>query len=261
LKSGLPVIAGWALICVVWAVLPTHAQVGFSDQTFDAGIDHFPFLAGGNFFAGGAVADFNQDGWPDIFLLGGESSDALYINNQDGTFSDRTANWGLGLIHRGHGAAAGDFDGDGWMDLYITSGGTTIDMDLPGQHLLYRNNGNGTFTDVAAAVGVKQTSATDTATASAAFGDFDLDGDLDLFVCTWDTDGRTDGNRLFRNDNGTFTDVTDDAGITTQPTRTTSTIVTGLFPTPRYPPAQDGKATVWAVRSLTSTATDFRTGS
>ena len=207
--------AAWALICVLSATLPAHAQIGFSDQTFDSGIDHFPFLAGGMIYAGGAVADFNQDGWPDIFLLGGDSSDALYINNQDGTFTDQTADWGLGLIHRGHGAAAGDFDGDGWMDLYVTSGGDTTGVDLPGHNLLYHNNGDGTFSDVATAAGVNQTSATDADATSAAFGDYDLDGDLDLFVCTTDSVGLTDGNRLFRNNgDGTFSDVTDDAGIT-----------------------------------------------
>ena len=204
-----------ALTCVLAvATLPTEAQIGFSDQTYDAGIDHIPFMAAATFYPGGAVADFNQDGWPDIFLLGGESGDALYINNQDDTFSDQAVDWGVDLVHRGHGAAAGDYDGDGWTDIYVTSGGTT-DMDQPGQHLLYHNNGDGTFTDVAAAAGVDETSPTDRATTSAAFGDYDLDGDLDLFVCAWDSTGSTDGNRLFRNnDDGTFTDVTDDAGIT-----------------------------------------------
>ncbi len=211
MRAGLIV----AILCFsIWA-FPAHAQINFSDQSFGAGIDHFPFIAGGMIYAGGAVADFNQDGWPDIFLLGGESGDALYINDQDGTFTDAAASWGVDLIHRGHGAAAGDFDGDGWTDLFVTSGGDTAGADLPGQHLLYHNNGDGTFTDVAATAGVHQTSATDGNATSAAFGDYDLDGDLDLFVCTTGSSGTTDGNRLFRNNNdGTFSDVTVAAGIT-----------------------------------------------
>ena len=215
MKPGPIGVAAWALTWALSAAVPTHAQINFSDQSFGADIDHFPFIAGGMIYAGGAVADFSHDGWPDIFLLGGESGDALYINDQDGTFTDEAAAWGVDLIHRGHGAAAGDYDGDGWTDLFVTSGGDTAGADLPGQHMLYHNNGDGTFTDVAVAAGVQQTSATDGNATSAAFGDYDLDGDLDLFVCTTGSSGTTDGNRLFRNNNdGTFTDVTVAAGIT-----------------------------------------------
>ena len=211
MRAGL---IGVVLVALSWAA-PTWSQINFSDQTFGANIDHLPFIAGGMIYAGGAVADFNQDGWPDIFLLGGEEGDALYINDQDGTFTEEATAWGVDLIHRGHGAAAGDYNGDGWTDLYITSGGDVSGSDLPGQHLLYKNNGDGTFTDVAAVAGVHQTSATDGDATSAAFGDYDLDGDLDLFVCTTGATGTTDGNRLFRNNNdGMFSDVTASAGIT-----------------------------------------------
>jgi hypothetical protein len=211
MRAGLIVVV---LVALSW-VAPAWSQINFSDQTFGADIDHLPFIAGGMIYAGGAVADFNGDGWPDIFLLGGEEGDALYINDQDGTFTDEATAWGVDLIHRGHGAAAGDYNNDGWTDLYVTSGGDVTGSDLPGRHLLYRNNGDGTFTDVAAAAGVHQTSATDGDATSAAFGDYDLDGDLDLFVCTTGATGTTDGNRLFRNNSdGTFTDVTVSAGIT-----------------------------------------------
>jgi hypothetical protein len=192
------------------------AQIAFSDQTAAAGLVHHPNmyddLSSGGMFAGGAVADFNVDGWPDIFLLGGgDALDALFLNNGDGTFTDRAADWGLGTPHRGLGATAGDFNNDGWPDLYVTSGGALTGGNRAGQHRLYRNNGDGTFTDVATAAGVNQSSPISPIATGAAFGDYDLDGDLDLFVCTWEG---YDGNRLFRNDgNETFTDVTLAAGI------------------------------------------------
>jgi hypothetical protein len=193
------------------------AQVAFSDQTAGAGLDHTAVLEsdmnGIHMFNGGAVGDFDRDGWPDIFLLGGggTTADALYINNGDGSFTNRAAAWGIDSRHRGRGATVGDFNSDGWPDLFVTSSGDLSFEDRPGTHILYRNNGDGSFTDIAQAAGVRRVSPNNTTGTGATFGDYDLDGDLDLFVCTWEG---YDGNRLFRNDgNETFTDVTTTSGI------------------------------------------------
>jgi hypothetical protein len=207
---GLVVLAAAAL-----AGGALSAQVAFSDQTAAAGLSHttnlFMDISQRQMFCGGAVGDFNRDGWPDIFLLGGGGApDALYIN-QGGTFSEESAAWGVDLVHRGHGATAGDFNNDGWPDIYVTSSGDMTEGSRVGQHLLYRNNGNGTFTNVALAAGVSLTSAVNLTFTGAAFGDYDLDGDLDLMVCNWDGQ---DGNRLFRNNGDeTFTNATAAAGV------------------------------------------------
>ncbi len=204
------------LVLCLLSALPAGAQ-SFSDQTTAAGLNFTPSVTGPSttnhrYYPGGAVGDFNRDGWPDLFLIGGNGvADALYINNGSGTFTDRASSWGVALLHRGRAASVGDFNRDGWQDIYITSGGDLTAADRSGQHILYRNSGNGTFTNVAVAAGVHFTSSSLTTTSSA-WGDHDLDGDLDLFVMTWDP-GNT-GNRLFRNNgNETFTDVTVAAGI------------------------------------------------
>ncbi len=162
---------------------------------------------------GGTVGDFNNDGLPDIFAFsGGTGPDHLFINQGNGTWSDEAAAWGLTDSIFGIGAAVGDYDGDGWQDLYVTCWGDPVGGIQVGANRLYRNNGNGTFTDVAAAAGVDRGS--DAADSfGACWGDYDLDGDLDLYVSAY---GPTSfPNRLYRNDgNGTFTDVTQAAGVT-----------------------------------------------
>src|SRR5688572_23542941 len=123
--------------------------------------------------AGCAFFDFDNDGWMDIYLVNSGPSDfyqpkpsprnALYRNNRDGTFTDVTDKAGVAGETFGMGAAAGDYDGDGWQDLYVTS---------YGRNILYRNNGNGTFTDVTAKAGVAAPGWSTCAT----WFDFDKDG-------------------------------------------------------------------------------------
>ena len=97
------------------------------------------------------MADFDNDGWQDVFYAsGGTAPDALYINNGDGTFTDRAAEAGVARLHRGFGTAVGDYDNDGWIDLFVGSLGELESRpDVPDYNVLYRNNGDGAFSEVA----------------------------------------------------------------------------------------------------------------
>ena len=130
--------------------------------------------------AGCAVFDYDNDGWMDIYFVNSGKCDiftpaqplrnALYRNNRDGTFTDVTEKAGVKGGGYGMGAAVGDYNGDGFPDLYVTQYGRSI---------LYRNNGDGTFTDVTEQAGV----AAPGWASSAVWFDYDNDGRLDLFVC------------------------------------------------------------------------------
>ncbi len=91
---------------------------------------------------------------------------------------------GLTELHVGSRVAVGDYNNDGWLDIYVTSFGR-LDFMEPGENRLYRNNGDGTFTNVATEAGVNITSAEMEDGMGASFSDYDLDGDLDLFVTSW----------------------------------------------------------------------------
>jgi len=180
---------------------------------------------------GGGFIDYNGDGLLDIYLVcysqnpqpDGSSMlrDVLYRNNGDGTFTDVTESAGISNSMRGMGLAVGDYNNDGWPDIYITGYGASK---------LYRNNGNGTFTDVTERAGVNN----NLWGTSAAFFDYDNDGYLDLYVCNYLTydeknlpctlyDGKPycsianfkgSSARLFHNNgDGTFTDVSEKAKI------------------------------------------------
>jgi hypothetical protein len=168
------------------------AQVNFADATKPAGLlafrttfgkpakDYILEATG----AGCAFFDYDNDGWLDIYLVNGGTLDqlkpqlkaqsrkpkaALFRNNKDGTFTDVTDKAGVANERFGQGVCAGDFDNDGWADLYVTNFG---------QNRLYRNNRNGTFTDIAGKAGVVAGGWS----TGCAFGDYDGDGWLDLFV-------------------------------------------------------------------------------
>jgi hypothetical protein len=198
------------------AAAAASAQIQFTDVTDAAGaaFSHQPRPLGvpglNEWTMGGVcVADFNGDGWPDLYALkGGQGSDRFLINNGNGTFSDRTVQAGLSAQHCGVGATVGDYDRDGDLDIYVTSyGNSNNNQGEIGKNILWRNNGDATFVNVAVAAGVHVTSSTASAGNGGSWGDFDLDGDLDLAVSAWSQAAA--GNRLFRNNgNGTFTDIT-----------------------------------------------------
>jgi hypothetical protein len=135
---------------------------------------------------GCAFLDYDNDGWMDVFLVNSGAADfyqppagtsppknALYRNNRNGTFTDVTASAGVGGgTSFGMGVAAGDYDNDGYPDLFVTA---------YGRPTLYHNNGNGTFTDVTARAGIAMSGWT----TSAVWFDYDNDGRLDLFVCSY----------------------------------------------------------------------------
>ena len=130
--------------------------------------------------SGVALLDYDNDGWLDIYLVNGSTFDALsgkatpphaalFHNNHDGTFTDVTAKAGVANDRWGFGAVVGDYDNDGWPDIYVTN---------YGGNRLYHNNHDGTFTDKAEQAGV----ALGTWSTGPTFGDYDGDGKLDLFV-------------------------------------------------------------------------------
>jgi len=161
------------------------AKAGLTMKNVFGGVDTKKFIIETT-GTGVAIFDYDNDGWPDIFLVNGTTLDDvssasasaptnhLYHNNHDGTFTDVTEK--AGLLHSGwgQGVCVGDYDNDGYEDLYVT---------YYGKNVLYHNNGNGTFTDVSSKAGVagngKQWGS------GCAFVDYDRDGKLDLVVATY----------------------------------------------------------------------------
>jgi hypothetical protein len=217
------------------------SSVTFKDITQQAGIRfvHDNGAFGKKFLPetlgpGVAFIDYDNDGWPDIFLVNGtewlgraskHSTPKLYHNNHDGTFTDVTHKAGLDAVEMfGMGVAVGDFDNDGYDDLFVTA---------YGQSHLFHNNGNGTFTDVTQKAGLSGVQEFST---GAAWVDYDKDGRLDLVVanyvqwtpetdlyCTLDGKSKSyctpesykgTAVRLWHNrGDGTFEDVTKKAGL------------------------------------------------
>src|SRR3989338_283448 len=158
--------------------------------------------------------DYDNDGLPDLYTGTERLANALYHNNVDGTFTDVTEKAGLCIVHSTHGTAVGDYDNDGYLDIYVGSGH---------RNLLWRNNGDGTFTESATSTG---TDNFDSLGWGVGALDFDNDGLLDLYAVSGWTTNATFANaypnrsdRLYKNTGGTFTDVAGQSGISGTDTR------------------------------------------
>jgi enediyne biosynthesis protein E4 len=217
-------------------------KAGLSGWQHKMGTPQKPFILE-TIGSGVALLDYDNDGWLDIYLVNGSTYDALdgkaeaphaalFHNNHDGTFTDVTEKAGVTNGRWGFGVAVGDYDNDGWPDLYVANFG---------KNRLYHNNHDGTFTDVAEAAGVTLGNWS----TGPSFGDYDGDGRLDIFVpgyIHWDMNNLPiSGNKamgfancsfrgtqtmcgprglagepdhLFHNNgDGTFTDVSEKTGV------------------------------------------------
>src|SRR6266496_3534747 len=243
--KSLSVVLAISVACSLPSLRPTanrskaSQSIGFTDITNSAGITWgITTLASGSRYlietmgGGGGFIDYNGDGLLDIYLVcysqttqaAGRTKlrDVLYRNNGNGTFTDVTETAGLTNSMIGMGLAVGDYNNDGSPDLYVTGYGASK---------LFLNNGKGAFTDVTSKAGVNNK----LWGTSAAFFDYDNDGYLDLFVCNYlnfDPDGnipcdffegrpfcylskfKGSASVLYHNNHdGTFTDVSERAGI------------------------------------------------
>lgn len=235
---------GVLLLCVPLLTVLLAAGVAagaarYVEVTLDAGLD-FTYQNGATgqkyipecMGSGGAFFDYDGDGWLDLYIINGAYLDstvqqpaptnAMFRNQGDGTFVDRTEATGTGDSGYGMGAAVGDADGDGDLELYVTNYGPNV---------FYRNTGKGEFTDVTSATGTGDPGWG----TNAAFVDYDNDGDLDLYVANY-MDFRVEENRecrqstahaycaptaypgqsgvLYRNEGDfSFTDVTRESGL------------------------------------------------
>lgn len=228
-----------------------NGPIVFKDIAANAGLTSWHHTMGGaqkNYIletagSGVALLDYDNDGWLDIYLVNGSTLEALsgkaqppqaalFHNNHDGTFTNVAEKAGVGNGRWGMGVAIGDYDNDGWPDIYVSNFG---------KNRLYHNNHDGTFTDCAETAGVTLGNWSTGAT----FGDYDGDGKLDLFVpgyIHWDLDHpppapgagvgysycqyrgvavmcgprglQGEADHLFHNNgDGTFTDVSEKAGV------------------------------------------------
>ena len=231
------------------AILPSASGISWSHVAGTSAEKYLPESTG----AGCAFFDYDNDGWMDIYLVNSGPCDfytptrplrnALYHNNRDGSFTDVTEKAGVVGGGYGMGVAVGDYNGDGFPDLYVTQYGRSI---------LYHNNGDGTFTDVTAKAGVAAPGWASTAV----WFDYDGDGKLDLFVCRFVDFDKNKHHRctapnvagiagmaeycyprifapmpswLFHNNgDGTFTDVSQKMGVADNPGKSWGAVATDI---------------------------------
>jgi enediyne biosynthesis protein E4 len=233
-------------------------QAGLIFPTIYGGVDYKEYILEAD-GCGCAFIDYDNDGWMDVFVLSGtrlngappNTSNRLYKNNRDGTFTDVTEKAGLFATGWAMGVCVGDYNNDGFEDMFCT---------YYGQNRLYRNNGDGTFTDVTQQAGLALPTDPPTWSAGCTFVDYDRDGHLDLFIssyiqfdlktaptpehdvnCNWKgidvncgprglTPGFPSAHVLYRNNgDGTFTDVTKQAKIDGPPRAFGMTVVAADF--------------------------------
>ncbi len=280
-SNAVLVLGGLLLACLAFAQrigegaasqvsVPTPPKINFVDIAMRAGLTA-KTVAGDEkrkkyiietTGSGVAFIDYDNDGWPDVFLVNGstlagfpkgqEPTSHLYHNNGDGTFTDVTKKAGVALTGWGQGVCAGDYDNDGWVDLFVT---------FWGHNVLLHNNGDGTFTDVTKKTGLSHDKVR--WGTGCAFIDYDRDGKLDLFVseyvdfdpnhtpepgssslCQWKGISVMCGprglkgtrNELYHNNgDGTFTDVSEKSGVSKTDPYYCFTALTGDFDNDGWP--------------------------
>ena len=199
------------------ALYRNNGDGAFTDVAIAAGV------ADKGYGMGCAVGDYNNDGFSDLYVTN-FGANVFFHNNGDGTFTDVTAETGIGDTRWGTSCAFVDYDNDGFLDLYVTN---YVKYDIESDQvcmnkgvrvycdprlyegeldILYHNNGDGTFTDVTKTAGFSKAMGRGLALA---WGDYDDDGDMDVYIAN-----DADQNFLYRNNgNGTFTDVSLTAGV------------------------------------------------
>jgi hypothetical protein len=191
------------------SLLRNNGDLTFTDVTERAGL-----LSGGHATHSASWADYDNDGLVDLYVGHEFSPSQLFRNRGDGTFEDVTAKAGVGKTAFTKGVTWGDYDNDGWRDLYVSN--------MFGENFLYHNEGNGTFSEVAAKLGVQKPLTSFTTW----FFDYDNDGWLDLFVVSFPPSVAefvkhylkqpplAETLTLYRNNgDGTFTDVSAKVGL------------------------------------------------
>lgn len=203
---------------------PSPAKTGITFENTLTETDDLNILDYLYFYNGGGVAigDINGDDLPDIFFSGNQVKNRLFLNKGGLNFEDITEQAGVGGNSTWNtGTVMGDINGDGLLDIYVCAVVGINGFD--GFNELYINNGDGTFTERAAEFGLDF----DSYSSTAAFLDYDLDGDLDMYllnhaVHTQESFGKAElrykrnfqtGDKLLRNDQGKFVDVSEEAGI------------------------------------------------
>ena len=266
------------------------AHAGLTAPNVWGGVDHKRSIIEAK-GSGLAFFDYDHDGWLDIYLTNGDRLDTkwpvgktptshLYKNNRDGTFTDVTEHSGLGVTGWQTGVCVGDYNNDGWDDLFCC---------FWGHNILFHNNGNGTFTDVTRKAGLYQPQVR--WGAGCTFLDYDRDGNLDLFICNYlklDPDKIPpasdthfcqwkgvpimcgprglpgDTNLLYRNNgDGTFTDVSEKAGILKPGPRYSITSVSYDFDNDGWPDlyvAVDSQPSILFQNNHDGTFTDIAVG-
>ncbi|MES2332982.1 MAG: VCBS repeat-containing protein [Bacteroidota bacterium] len=203
----------------------TQTGIGFANMVTDS--KEMNILNYHNFYNGGGVAigDIDHDGKPDIFFTSNQGENKLYLNKGNLKFEDISVKANIISKHKWHtGVSMVDINGDGWLDIYVCNAGIIAGDDRSNE--LYINQKNGTFKEEAHAYGLDDKGSS----TQAIFFDYDHDGDLDCFVLNnspksvdnfgYRSNARLErdpvnGDRLYRNDGNTFTDVSIAAGIYT----------------------------------------------
>ncbi len=210
---------------------PEETGIGFVNEVENT--EDFNIFSYRNFYngAGVAIGDINNDGLPDVYFTNNMGKNKLYLNKGNLQFEDITERAGVGGTKAwSTGVAMVDINNDGWLDIYVCNAGYVKGDDQENE--LFINNGAGTFTERAAEYNLNENGYT----THAAFFDYDLDGDLDVYILNnsfmpvntlnysnkremyakdWPVKDflKGGGDKLLRNDNGKFTDVTEQAGI------------------------------------------------